>query len=436
MVEKLFAGNPPREDSLLLDPGCGTGEFILGVLRWAQRTRATLPRIMGIDSDPALLSQAAERIGSMPSVTLVEADFLCPRTERFDYIIGNPPYVSITGLTVAERENYRRHFLTAVGRFDLYALFFEQALQLLKPQGRLVFITPEKFIYVESAARLRQQLALAGVQAIDFLEESTFSDRVTYPVITTLTRSQGVPETLVTFRNGHSRAVRLPMSGGSWLPHFSDPVSHDSLHTLPDAFTRISCGVATGADQVYVLKNSGLPDSLRGFAYPTVSGRGLAFDGDVRTSHSMLLPYSRDGALLTEDSLGALGQYLLVPRNHSCLLKRTCVSRKPWYAFHENPPLGDLLRPKILCKDIAASPRFVVDRLGEIVPRHSVYYLVPIDATRIDDLCEYLNSMEVADFLRAHCQRAANGFIRLQSHVLKRVPLPERFVTSRQLACA
>jgi hypothetical protein len=366
----------------------------------------------------------------------VQSDVLLPRDDKFDYIIGNPPYVSIARLSIAERETYRKHFLTAVGRFDLYTLFFEQALRLLKPNGRLVFITPEKFIYVESATRLRQQLAEAGVHEIEFLEESTFRDLLTYPVITTVSPGREARETHVTLRQRESLTVRLPLSGNSWLPHFSTLRPHDSPHTLADAFSRISCGVATGADQVYVLKDTEVPESLRAFAFPTVSGRGLAFDAEMHTSHFMLVPYARDGVLLTEEELGKLGEYLRCPENHSRLLRRTCVTRKPWYAFHETPPLDDILRPKILCKDIAPCPRFVVDRRGDIVPRHSVYYLVPTDSTRLDDLCHYLNSSDVADFLQANCQRAANGFIRLQSHILKRVPLPSHLAASLQLACA
>ena len=34
---------------------------------------------------------------------------------------------------------------------------------------------------------------------------------------------------------------------------------------------------------------------------------------------------------------------------------------------------------------------------------------------------------EAREWLRAHCQRAASGFLRVQSHVLKRLPLPPRF---------
>jgi len=138
----------------------------------------------------------------------------------------------------------------------------------------------------------------------------------------------------------------------------------------------------------------------------------------------MLIPYARDGRLFEEAELGALGKYLRQPSVRAKLLRRTCVRRKPWYAFHENPPLRDILRPKILCKDIAAKPEFWIDRSGELVPRHSVYYIIPKRAENVDALCSYLNSARVREWLEGNCQRAANGFLRLQSSVLKRLPLP------------
>src|SRR5690606_9401644 len=208
----------------------------------------------------------------------------------------------------------------------------------------------------------------------------------------------------------------------------------EAPYTLADAFLRISCGVATGADSIFVVRDEDLPPALREFAYPTISGRELAIGQQPEPRHQMLIPYRRDGDLISEEQLGPLRTYLADPTRRARLLERTCVARKPWYAFHENPPLGDILRPKILCKDIGARPWFVVDEEGVVVPRHSVYYLVPKDADMIHSLCDYLNSAPVCDFLVAHCQRAANGFLRLQSHVLKRVPLPPHLVTDVQLA--
>ena len=196
-----------------------------------------------------------------------------------------------------------------------------------------------------------------------------------------------------------------------------------------EAFARISCGVATGADRVFVLKNESLSASLQPFAFRTTSGREIKAGDVLRTTHSMLAPYDRSGALLPEGELGVLGEYLNEPARRAALDARTCVSRKPWYSFHETPPLKDLLQPKILCKDIGARPWFVVDETGDILPRHSVYYLVPANPSRLHELCDYLNSEEARSWLLAHCQRAANGFLRLQSHVLKQLPLPPSLVT-------
>lgn len=434
MVGKLFATRAPRAAEMLLDPGCGTGAFIEGVLRWCDRHGCPIPRIVGIDSDPVLLAQARQRLHHYGQVELLEQDFLLAPSERFDYIIGNPPYVPITGLSLEERAAYRQRFRTAVGRFDLYLLFFEQALKLLKHRGRLVFITPEKFVYVQTAEPLRRELAEAAVEEIEFIAESAFGDLVTYPTITTVSRQSPLVETRITLRDGTTGTARLGGTG-SWLPLINGDGRREAGHTLPDAFVRISCGVATGADAVYVLKDSDVPERLRRFAFRTLSGRRLIPGERMRTTHSMLVPYDRGGSLLSPRELGPLGEYLRDPGRLARLMQRTCVTRKPWYAFHENPPLSDLLRPKIVCKDIGTRPWFVVDEQGDIVPRHSVYYLVPTEPTRIHELCAYLNSGEALEWLMAHCQRAANGFVRLQSHVLKRMPLPERFVVSDQLAC-
>lgn len=434
MVGKLFRNRRPQAGESLLDPGCGTGAFLQGVVRWCGRHGCPLPEMVGVESDPALLRQARENLRDVRHLNLRDQDFLAPRRDRFDYIIGNPPYVPITGLTVDERTRYRRQYRTATGRFDLYLLFFEQALKLLKPQGRLVFVTPEKFLYVQTAEPLRRELASATVEEIDLIEESAFGELITYPTVTTVSSDPPTGETTIRLRDGSVRSVRLSTSGSSWLPLINGNGPRESGAVLADAFLRISCGVATGADDVYVVKDADLSDSLRRFAFPTLSGRELVPGKQVSTARSMLIPYAADGALLPEPKLGRLGDYLRDPKRRARLLQRTCVARKPWYAFHENPPLGDILRPKILCKDIGARPWFVIDEAGTIVPRHSVYYLVPEDPSRIQELSDYLNSDTALEWLMAHCQRAANGFVRLQSHVLKRVRLPQRLLSTRQLA--
>ena len=140
MVAKLFGARSPDSSSVVLDPGCGTGAFIEGIVRWCHQHGNVLPGVLGIDSDSRLLLEARRMVGHLNSVSLTNVDFLEDRKELFDYIIGNPPYVPITGLSEAERSSYRTRYSTATGRFDLYLLFFEQALRLLRPGGR-TFLT-------------------------------------------------------------------------------------------------------------------------------------------------------------------------------------------------------------------------------------------------------------------------------------------------------
>ena len=429
MVRRLFDGRPPTPDSLVLDPGCGAGEFVTGVLRWAEREGAAPPRVLGIELDPGRAGQARAAFASAPSVRIAEADFLAGDWPAADYVVGNPPYVPITGLSEAEKARYRARFATATGRFDLYALFFEKALSALADGGRLVFVTPEKYLSVGAAQALRRMLARRGVAEVVLLPEDAFPGRVTYPAVTVVDPAMAGRPARVTTRDGVVRHVAFPADGASVAAAVRGRGGRDAAGpTLADAALRVSCGVATGADRVFVRPADGLDLALRPFAYPTVSGRQLVPGRPLETTDVLLVPYGADGALLPASALGALGDHLAAPERAARLRKRTCARRKPWYAFHETPPLRDLLRPKLLCKDVADEPRFWADRAGRVVPRHSVYYVVPKRAGDLDALAEVLNGDDTRRWLRAHAQPAANGYRRLQSSVLKRLPVPTALV--------
>jgi SAM-dependent methyltransferase len=428
MVELLFREQPPGPKNTVLDPGCGTGEFIDGVIRWCERRRLALPHITGVESDARHLPVLRAKYKGQRGVRIEHADFLTDRRTTYNFIVGNPPYVAITALSEGEKARYRACYTTARGRFDLYLLFFEQALRCLAPGGRLVFITPEKYLYVETAGPLRDMLSRCHIEQIRLVREDTFGELVTYPMITVLcSRSPG--RTHVMRRDGSTVTVHLPAGPDSWLPLLEGAAPQRAAVVLGDLCLRISCGIATGADSVFVRLADSLDLALRRFARPTIAGRQLTpATTDIPQRFMMLIPYDVDGRLLPLGRLGALGRYLMHEDVRQRLLARTCVRRKPWYAFHETPALHEILRPKILCKDIGESPHFWVDRSGQVVPRHSVYYIVPRDPAAIDVIASYLQSPSAHQWLVQNCQRASKGFLRLQSRVLQRLPLPDEVV--------
>jgi adenine-specific DNA-methyltransferase len=425
MVDRLFEGRPPKPSDTVLDPGCGTGEFIDGVIRWCALKDIPLPRITGIELDPRHLPVLRDKYERCVAVNIELGDFLTNRRARYDFILGNPPYVSITSLSESEKTRYRALYGAARGRFDLYLLFFEQALRCLAPDGRLVFITPEKYLYVDTAGPLRALLAEHNVEEIRLVSEDTFGALVTYPTITVL-RNSAPGETHVIRRDGSAATVTLPGHEESWLPLIEGSSAAPHAVKLGDICCQISCGIATGADTVFVKHECDLDERLLPFAHRTIAGRQLTPEtSGLPRGSMMLIPYDSDGRLLPLANLGTFGRYLMRPEIRERLLARTCVKHKPWYAFHETPVLRNTLRPKILCKDICERAEFWVDRLGQIVPRHSVYYLVPRNPGAIDVITTFLRSKSAQRWLAQNCQRASKGFLRLQSRVLQRMPVPD-----------
>ncbi|MGD0079724.1 MAG: TaqI-like C-terminal specificity domain-containing protein [Methanoregula sp.] len=437
MVAKLFEKTPPEPDDTLLDPGCGRGAFIEGIIRWCDKNNRELPRITGIDSDPRHIAVAYEKYSGLPSIQILHEDFLLRAPERkFNFIIANPPYVPITGLTEPEKKEYRTRFRSATGRFDLYFLFFEQALHCLEKNGRLVFITPEKYLSVKSASQLRILFSGYCINEIDLIHEQSFGNLITYPAVTTITHKKSYVPTTIIFRDGRTKAVQIPEDGTSAFPAIYGKTGKKAGYcTLGDLCLRVSCGVATGADAVYVRKKKEIPAELKQYALPTITGRDLSFNSSkIQSDLEMITPYELSGKLIPENQLGALKNFLLIPENRTRLLKRTCTAKKPWYAFHENPPLAQILQRKILCKDITEKPFFKIDYSGELVPGHSVYYIIPKNPDHLETLHEYLNSREVRLWLESNCQRAANGFLRLQSTILKQIPIPFNILENNWLS--
>ncbi len=441
MVMKVFAESPPSAGDRVLYPGCGDAPFAAAVERVCDSEGWPVPRGLGVDTNPDHLERARER--ELSHVEFQERDFLADdmlEAGKFEYIIGNPPYVPIEGLNEEEKERFKASFSAAHERFDLYLLFFERAVNMLESGGLLSFVTPEKFEYVDTAEPLRRLLTQEQLHVleIEHIEEDAFTGLVTFPCVTTLRRdtsSHSDKEARVLLRDGTSHTALLPTNGESWAPAIRN-VDIEGLETgatLDDVTVRVSCGVATGADSIFVFDEGAAPTGVEErWIRPTVSGSQLRQCDGPDTDSIFLCPYLDDGSLAAEDELGSFGEWAKEHRDD--LEDRSCVKKngKQWYAWHENPPMQDILQPKIVWKDIAKEPKFWAESTGDVVPRHSVYYLIPREGVAFDGLLEYLNSPEARMWMEAHCQKAANGFYRLQSRVLKQLPVPKHWAESFQ----
>jgi adenine-specific DNA-methyltransferase len=162
----------------IIDPACGAGALLHPAL---ERMLASLAgheaqhvldeigrRLHGVDLDPvaAWLAQVGIdmrllpwcRRAKRPAPRVIHArDGLMPDAEEghFDLVLGNPPYGQVR-LDTASRTRFAR---SVSGRANLYALFFQRAIELARPGGVLILLTPTGFMGGQYFCSLRQYLA-------------------------------------------------------------------------------------------------------------------------------------------------------------------------------------------------------------------------------------------------------------------------------------
>lgn len=172
-----------------LDPTSGGGAFLTPIAQTIARSLAHCDpriimenvgnRIRGFELDPfgAWLAQvtldgAMLAISRAAGVRLPVVVTVCdslrrsPPKEKFDLVIGNPPYGRIK-LTAEDRVRFKR---SLYGHSNLYGLFTDMALRHAKVGGVIAFVTPTSFLAGEYYKNLRSLIAKeAPPHAIDFV---------------------------------------------------------------------------------------------------------------------------------------------------------------------------------------------------------------------------------------------------------------------------
>ena len=79
---------------------------------------------------------------------------------KFDVILTNPPYVNIYKIASNKKQRtyYQKNYKSAYKKFDLYVLFLEKGLDLLKNNGKLTYIIPDSFLNHPYGLKIREIL--------------------------------------------------------------------------------------------------------------------------------------------------------------------------------------------------------------------------------------------------------------------------------------
>jgi len=350
----------------------------------------------------------------------------------FDYIIGNPPYVRIQNTPLEKRGCYTFSYTTAAGRFDISTLFIELSEYLLKENGRFGFIVSNKILSTAGAKKLRSfLLERFGIEEIvDLADTKLFAaavlpmiliasrsgkngNRITYSSVTeshNVTASAAPTDNVlhlldnseIPFEANVSVADRVfklqrfyvetPSSRDKvWTFHNASEnrilskIHQNSICTLSDISQKISVGLKTTADDVFIkpmtedfIKQKGLEAALVFSVLESHNINRWTYAWDPHRDLFVLYPHIEQNGNVVPVELDAYpGVKEYLEANRTQLEARTYLidSGRRWYEIwvHQSP--SDFSKKKIITPDISSGNRFAFDDKGFYV-NGTCFYLI------------------------------------------------------------
>lgn len=139
-----------KNSGSILEPSCGDGAFLNQLPKHA----------IGIEIDSNVIKNENAK----------NLDFFSfDVKEKFDTIIGNPPYVRYQDINANTKTLLNKYDLLFDKRSNLYLFFIYKAILHLNDGGELIFITPRDFLKLTSSAKLNKFMFENGT-ITDFID--------------------------------------------------------------------------------------------------------------------------------------------------------------------------------------------------------------------------------------------------------------------------
>ena len=148
-----------KDIKYILEPSCGSCEFI----EYLDNTMNNVI-IDGYESNKTIYTHI-KKLKFKNKVTLYNQDFFNNRKkQKYDLIIGNPPYYEVT----------HKNNLFDSKKNNIYLLFILKCLSLLKEDGILAFVLPNSFLNNRYANKFREYLMKYEIHKIHLFENSKY----------------------------------------------------------------------------------------------------------------------------------------------------------------------------------------------------------------------------------------------------------------------
>ena len=426
------------------DPACGDGAFLVDAAdRICQQAALadnptpyldSLRKLTGFDIDSDALAECEFHLNDVVEeyftnfkidwnlnvVDGIDQDQHKPWLGKFDYVVGNPPYVRIQHLENDRRELIRMgNWRCLNGCTDLYVLFIEYGLNLLKENGSLCYITPNSWLKSNAGKSLRSFLSRIQIDyLLDFDAEQVFEQVTTYTAISKLKKSPRSSSPRVDrFVDGeivsHNELISYK---DKWFVAKEQPqfLSEKSTDMVLGDLARINVGIQCLAERVFILpvvryeddlvicNHEGDSVSIENDMSKRIFKASVMHDGKDKVDRIIIYPYDTNGDLLPEDEIKYRfpRAYGWLTRNKEILLQRDKGVRQSyqWYEYGRSVGIKSGFGIKILTSAMNIKPNFQLCEDADSL-FYSGYGIKPESWVDLNKLVVELNSDAMKQYM-------------------------------------
>lgn len=329
---------------------------------------------------------------------------------KFDYLIGNPPYITYQEIDLETRKFVKENFVTCQrGKFDYCYAFIESSINYLNDDGRMAYLVPSSIFKNVFGEDLRKFIKPVLKKIIDYSSIKVFPDAITSSSIIIIDKKN--IRNYVYFkdikRKTEIKVVKKNLTG-KWIFKENNKRKNMNGKRFGDYF-KVSNSVATQRNGVYVIKEfEEVDDGLKLETYflekgsyrPTASPRSLARGKD----EFIIFPYYYDdsGVLrkYSEEqfSLEFPGTYEYLTKNKKTLEDRDSDESSQWFEYGRSQALAHLNVEKLLISPIFSHEMKVYNLSREIIP-YSGFYITNKEGMNLKECSNILKSSNFLSFV-------------------------------------
>lgn len=321
---------------------------------------------------------------------VINTDYLKWNTSiKFQYIVGNPPYITYSELEEREQLFVKSNFSTCVkGKFDYCYAFIEKSINLLAYNGRMSYLIPSSIFKTVFGYNLRVFMSSYITKIKDYKQVKIFDKALVKSAIMVLDK-QRQNEILYYQDMSMETEIEIPIVQleEKWIFIDDNEVGE---YRFGDYF-KVSHVVATLLNRAYVLQDGTYDEVDNGY----ICGNHTIERDVVRSTETprtlrygkhekIIFPYTYDKKGIVRFSDGEFE--LLYPEAAAYLNefrvdldKRQSDNGAKWYEYGRSQALGGINTPKLLISTVVTNDVDVYELDKECIPYAGMYIIEKSD---------------------------------------------------------